>query len=108
MAQFDVFANEDTESKGVIPFLLDVQHNLHDGLSTRLVVPLVLISSAQETWKAEARKLFPRFRVLGNDVLMSTPEMAGYPVRELRHRVSSLSDCRDEILGAIDFALNGF
>lgn len=108
MAQFDVFTNEDAESKGVIPFLLDVQHNLHDGLSTRLVVPLVLISSAQEASKGGAEKLFPRFRILEKDVFMSPPEMAGYPVRDLRHQISSLSKSREEILGAIDFALNGF
>ncbi len=43
MAQFDVYENEEPESKDVIPFLLDVQHSLHRSLSTRTVVPLVSI-----------------------------------------------------------------
>lgn len=104
MAQFDVYENEEPESKDVIPFLLDVQHDLHDSLSTRTVVPLVLIFSAKEA----ARKLCPRFDIEGRDVVMSTPEMAGYPVSDLRNKVSSLNDFRREILDAIDFLLNGF
>ena len=104
MAQFDVYENEEPESKDAIPFLLDVQHDLHDCLSTRTVVPLVLIFSAQQT----VQKLCPRFDIEGRDVVMSTPEMAGYPASDLRNKVASLSDSRREILDAIDFLLNGF
>lgn len=104
MAQFDVYENDELESKNVIPFLLDVQHDLHKCLATRTVVPLVLIFSAKE----ETKKLCPRFKVMGKDVIMSTPEIAGYPERDLRHKVSSLAANRDEILAAIDFLLNGF
>lgn len=104
MAQFDVYENEEPESKDAIPFLLDVQHDLHDGLATRLVVPLVLVFSAQQV----ARKLCPRFDIKGQDVAMSTPEMAGYPIKDLRNKVTSLGDSRREIIDAIDFLLNGF
>lgn len=104
MAQFDVYENEEPESKDAIPFLLDVQHDLHDGLATRIVVPLVLIFSAKQV----AKKLCPRFNIKGQDVAMSTPEMAGYPIKDLRNKVASLSDSRREILDAIDFLLNGF
>jgi toxin CcdB len=104
MAQFDVYENEEPESKNTIPFLLDVQHDLHKDLATRTVVPLVLIFSAKE----ETKKLCPRFNVTGKEVIMSTPEIAGYPLRDLRHKVTSLADNRAEILAAIDFLLNGF
>lgn len=104
MAQFDVYVNEEPESRVAIPFLLDIQHDLHDSLATRTVVPLVMIFSAKEV----ADKLCPRFNIEGQDVFMSTPEMAGYPASELRNRVLSLADCRGEILDAIDFLLNGF
>lgn len=104
MAQFDVYANEEADSKDLIPFLLDVQHGLHKSLATRLVVPLVLIFSANE----EAKKLCPKFSVKGREVMMSTPEMAGYPVRDLQKKVMSLAADRGEILAAIDFLLNGF
>ncbi len=41
MAQFDVFENPNEETKQAIPFLLDVQAELLDVLSTRVVVPLI-------------------------------------------------------------------
>lgn len=40
MAQFDVYENADPESNAVIPFLLDVQHDLHKNLPR---VPLFLL-----------------------------------------------------------------
>lgn len=104
MAQFDVYENEEPESKGVIPYLLDVQHSLHSGLATRTVVPLVSISSSKEV----VDKLCPRLSVAGRSVIMSTPEIAGYPACDLKNKVSSLERSRSEILGAIDFLLSGF
>jgi toxin CcdB len=104
MAQFDVYENLEPESKQMIPFLLDVQHELHDNLATRTVVPLVAVVSRQEA----ITKLCPIISVLGQDVMMSTPEIAGYPVRDLGGRVMSASDHRPEILAAIDFLLSGF
>ena len=104
MAQFDVYENDDPESKTTIPFLLDVQHDLHKNLITRTVIPLVLIFSTD----AELKKLCPRFNILGQDVSLSTPEVAGYPVSDLGRKVISLAGYRSEILGAIDFLLSGF
>ena len=104
MAQFDVYENDEPESKAGIPFLLDVQHDLHKNLATRTVIPLVLIYSAD----MELKKLCPRFNVMGQNVVMSTPEIAGYPVCDLGIKVTSLDDHRTEILGAIDFLLSGF
>lgn len=104
MAQFDIYMNEEPESKEFIPFLLDVQHDLHAGLLTRTVVPLVLLLSPKDV----VGKLCPSFIITGKDVYMSTPEMAGYPVADLKNRIGSLEASRHEILAAIDFLLNGF
>ena len=104
MAQFDVYENDEPESKAGIPFLLDVQHDLHRNLATRAVVPLVLIFSAD----VAIEKLCPLFNIVDLDVAMSTPEIAGYPVCDLGIKVMSLAEHRTEILGAIDFLLSGF
>ena len=104
MAQFDVYENEDAESNANIPFLLDVQHPLHTDLATRVVVPLLSISLGG----GRAQKLCPQFRIMGRDVCMGPPEMAGYPAKNLRNKVVSLAERRIEILAAIDFLLNGF
>jgi toxin CcdB len=104
VAQFDVYQNNDPDSATFIPFLLDVQHDLHQNLASRSVVPLV--SSFPADW--ELGKLCPRFEVMGRLVAMSTPEMAGYPAGELGRKVTTLADQRTVILAAIDFLLNGF
>lgn len=104
MAQFDVYENTDPVSREFIPFLLDVQHNLHQSLSTRTVVPLV----RTRFLKQNLEKLSPILTVNGEDVLMSTPELAGYPVADFGTKVASLSDERQTIFSAIDFLLSGF
>jgi hypothetical protein len=45
---------------------------------------------------------------MGTKVMMSTPEMAGYPVRELGEKIESAANHRTEIINAIDFLLSGF
>ena len=42
MAQFDVYLNPNAATRKIIPYLLDVQADLLDTLSTRVVVPLIL------------------------------------------------------------------
>ncbi len=44
MTQFDVYENANDETAGTVPYLLDVQTDLLDSLSTRVVVPLVTSS----------------------------------------------------------------
>jgi toxin CcdB len=39
MAQFDVYENL-SQSKKAIPFLLDIQHDILEHISTRVVIPL--------------------------------------------------------------------
>jgi toxin CcdB len=104
MAQFDVYENTDPESQEIIPFLLDVQHNLHQSLSTRTVIPLL----RTRFMKQNLDKLSPILTVNGEEVLMSTPELAGYLVSDLGAKVASLSDERTTIFSAIDFLLSGF
>lgn len=100
MPQFDVYKNNSAS----IPFLLDVQHNLHADFRTRLVVPLVALSEAGKA----AQLLCPIFEIQGKQVVMSTPEMAGYPAADLRTKITTLEQHRDTIIGAIDFLLVGF
>lgn len=102
--QFDVYENNDPSSNDVIPYLLDVQHDLHSSLATRTVVPLVMTYAEKD----QIKRLCPVFNIQGHPVMMSTPEIAGYPARDLGGRVTSLSNQRTEILAAIDFLLSGF
>lgn len=103
MAQFDVYANPNPDTRKEIPYLLDVQADLLDSLATRVVVPLVL---AEEMGLA-AKHLNPQFKIKGAIVVMSTAELAGVSTRSLGDKVASLKNKRDEIIAALDLLFTG-
>ena len=104
MAQFDVYHNPNAATNRTIPYLLDIQVDLLDNLSTRVVVPLVAASAVGKA----IRHLNPEFRIGDVAVFMSTAELAGIPIRALGGKVFSLNEKRNEIIAALDFLLTGF
>ena len=102
--QFCVYTNTNPKSKKTVPFLLDVQSNLHEDLTTRVVVPLI----PQSIVKDPIAYLNPQFVVDKKNVVMSTAELAGVDKKILGEKVCSLDKHRDEIIGALDFLLTGF
>lgn len=104
MAQFDVFRNLTPKTNQDIPYLLDVQVDLLEDLSTRVVVPLYRSSTIPEP----AKYLNPVFSIANNSVVMSTAELAGIPKNILGEKVTSLIDNRNVIIGALDFLITGF
>ena len=101
MAQFDIYENLNIKTKQGIPFLLDIQNDILNNLSTRVVVPLVLNMKP-------AKILNPQFEINGLIVTMSTAELAGISVNNLGSTVCSVGDKRDEIISAVDFMITGF
>jgi len=104
MAQFDVYRNSNPASHEAIPYLLDVQSDMLESLSTRVVVPLVRASAMGKA----AKYLNPLIAVEGVDLVMSTAELAGVPSCLLADKVLSLAHRRDEIIAALDFLFSGF
>lgn len=104
MAQFDVYANPNPETKRAIPYVLDVQADLLNNLTTRVVIPLY---SASAMGKA-AKHLNPQFSIKRTTVIMSTAELAGVLVNSLGDKVCSLKEQRNEIIAALDFLITGF
>jgi len=104
MAQFDVHENNNTDSAATIPYLLNVQADLLNKLTTRVVVPLVTASAMGKP----AMHLNPCFKIEGKAVVMSTAELAGVNVNVLGEKVCSLDKQRDEIIAALDFLFTGF
>ena len=76
MAQFDVHRNGNPASAAEFPLLLDVQSGLHDGLRTRLVVPL---SPAEPMAGRIISGLMPVLTIDGAEFAMLTPQAAGIP-----------------------------
>ena len=104
MAQFDVYENQNPETKESIPYLLDLQSDLLDNLATRVVVPLI---SVADMGKA-AKYLNPQFKIKRTTVIMSTAELAGVNLHVLGEIVCSLKEHRAEIIAALDFLFTGF
>ncbi len=104
MAQFDVYTNPNPATNGTIPFLLDVQTDLLNSLTTRVVIPLYTDSAMGKA----AKHLNLQFSVKRTAVIMSTAELAGVAVNRLGDKVCSLKEHRTEIIAAIDFLVTGF
>jgi len=104
MAQFDVYANPNPETKRTIPYLLDVQTDLLGNLTTRVVMPLYSVSAMGKA----AKHLNPQFSIKRTIVIMSTAELAGVTLNRLGDKVCSLKEHRNEIIAALDFLITGF
>jgi toxin CcdB len=104
MAQLDVFENSDKESSEEIPYLIDVQHDIHKNLKTRMMIPFVYV----ESQRAEIKKLCPVFTIQGKKVFASTPEMAAYPESEIGRKITNINTEREILFSAIDFLMHGF
>lgn len=104
MAQFDVYENQNPETKATIPYLLDLQADLLDNLATRAVVPLITVAAMSKA----AKNLNPQFKIKRITVIMSTAELAGVHLHVLGDKVCSLKEHRTEIIAALDFLFTGF
>ena len=101
MARFDVYPRPGTAGGG---YVLDVQSNLLNDLSTRVVVPLL----SQEIAPKPAQKLNPTFEIEGQPYVMLTQFVAAVPARELELQVVSVPARGDDIMRALDMLLVGF
>lgn len=104
MAQFDVYLNPSKHSKKTYPFILDIQHSLLDGLSTRIVVPL---ADCKQLKQAEMKGLTPKVRFDDMDLLIMTPQIASMPKKTLKQPIGTLVHLRHEIIAALDLAVTG-
>ena len=105
MSQYSVYANTNTSTKSIYPYLLDVQSPLLDSLETRLVIPLSLKSKFNDK---SMKNLTPIISINGVDYLVLTPQMAAIQKKHLGAFIVECSNNRTEILSSIDFLITGF
>ncbi|MGS2724440.1 CcdB family protein [Porticoccus sp. GXU_MW_L64] len=104
MSQFDVYKNPGKASKEHLPYLLDIQNNFLEDLSTRIVVPLGLKSSFRNE---DMDRLTPTVNYLDEELLLLTPQLSSVPASILKDQIGSLAHIRLEIINALDFAIAG-
>ena len=101
MAQFDVYKNLNENNNKIIPYLIDVQHEIVGNLSTKVVIPL-------STVEKENKFIAPAFVINNQNVILLTTQIAAISTNFIGTKVCSLEHKRDEILSSIDFLITGF
>lgn len=99
MPQHDVFPNPSGNR-----YLLDVQTDLLDGLNTRMIRPLLPISSTPKP----ATRLNPYFEIVDAPVVMPAQFMAAVPTGVRGLSVVKFEQKFDRITVTIDMRLQGF
>ena len=105
MAQFRIYRNLSSGASRGIPFLLDVQTDLLQGLATRLVVPLYRRSAYTGSLMAG---LMPTFELGGEPCIAVLPEMAAVSAKCLGAEVADAAARCSDLLSALDLLISGF
>ncbi|RLB75440.1 MAG: plasmid maintenance protein CcdB [Deltaproteobacteria bacterium] len=100
MAKYDVYSSISASSE----YLLDLQDEIIDNLSTRVVAPLVPVDEVPRRMKI----LNPIISVAGVEFLLMTHLLAAIPASTLKIKVGSVLTQRDEIIASLDFLFTGF
>lgn len=99
MARFAAY-----DARGVDGYLLDVQSDMLDHLSSRMVIPLMPLDVAPP----RLQRLNPAFEIGDVTYSLVTEYMAAVPKGYLRTYVADLSAEADQITAAVDFLMQGF
>ena len=98
MARYDVYANPESSERKHTPYLVDVQNDYIDALTTRVVVPL----RTEAAFGPRARNLNPSFKVATGSVVLDCAALGAIAASELRKPIASLRDERAAIQEALD------
>ena len=104
MPQFAVYKNRNSATRGRVPLLLDVQSDLLEPLSTRVVVPLSPVSASRDV---VMKQLAPILTIDGKQYVMLTPQLAGVSTRELGQSIGNVAAERATIIAALDLLITG-
>lgn len=104
MGRFDVYANPVAAERRVTPYLVDVQNDFIDALTTRVVIPL----RREAAFGPSARNLNPVLVVGDDRVVLDTAALGAIPVGELRKPLASLDESRALIQEALDTVFGAY
>lgn len=104
MSQFTLYENQNPDSKDSYPYFIDVQNQLLDSLSSRVVIPLAPFVSLG---KSNISTLCPVTTISGEDFVLLTHQLTSVPLSALKTPLASLEHMRDDVVAAIDFLVTG-
>ena len=103
MSQYDVYPNPSASAKQGIPYVVVIQSDLLDALSTRLSIPLATLSFAGKVPKA----LCPFVTVKAVRLHALAHFAAPLPAKLLRNPVANLAPNASALVAAVDAVLSG-
>ena len=98
MARYDVYANPEASERKQTPYLLDVQNDYIDALTTRVVIPL----RREAAFGPRARNLNPSIAVGADNVVLDTASMGAVLTSELRRPVANVRQESAAVQEALD------
>lgn len=104
MAQFTAYENKNSATRKTYPYLLDIQSNLLEDLNSTVVIPLCPTASVGGI---AITRLCPVLEIDGKSYIALTQQLAGIDKKSLGKEVCNLSNCRAEIIAALDFLVSG-
>lgn len=108
MKQFGLYANQDKDTNKAYPYFVDVQNELLDGLSSRVVIPIIALETSTSAQpRTYPQSLCPVVEIGSKQFVLMTHQMTSVPIRMLKTEQGSLAQYRDVIVSAIDFLVTG-
>lgn len=104
MPQFDVYKNNNKNTKTDFPYLVDIQHQIISDLATRLVIPMGKFDTFSDK---NIKRLTPLITFDDQQYLLLTPQLTSIPAHLLKHSVGTIEMQRDLVINALDFAITG-
>lgn len=87
-----------------VGYALDVQSDLHNGLNSRVMIPLVEAGRVVHVMS----KLNPIVVVNGGNYLLAVERMAAVPAIQIGSFAADMTSRSDDITAALDFLFQGF
>lgn len=104
MEQFDLYVNPDQDTNQTYPYFVDIQNSLLDTLNSRVVIPLTPVRKSDKTYP---KHLCPVIEIKNKKFVLLTHQLTSVSVSFLIEKEASLTDCREDIVAAIDFLVTG-
>ncbi len=98
--QFDVYRNPSEKTKVLQPYIMVIQHDYYDDLSTRLIVPFGYRGHSTRYY----HQATPRINIEFQSLFMNTPGITSVEKKRLRreHFVCNLKTARPDLIAALD------
>lgn len=104
MAQFDVYRNPSESARRGMPYVVNIQSDLLNGLQTRLTIPLGIDKSLSGN---APRNLSPVLKFDGQTLFALPQFTVAFRERDLGRSVGSLAEQSSDIVAALDALISG-